>query len=133
MTKVKGQVIIAAMATRRHPGPRSAGCRLSFSSRWTQSMSLRRRPHLIWMPRESGDLKAAFFQLVFGLRLVLFVNHATVEEVNLAVGVLGVARVVRHHADGHALLMQLAHQVHDRFAVGRIEVAGWLVRKQDER
>src|SRR5205085_7280616 len=81
----------------------------------------------------SRHFKAAFLQFVLGFGLVLFIDDATIEEVDLPVGMLGIARVVRHHADGCARLMQLAHQVHDGFTVGRIEVSGRLVCEQDER
>ena len=45
----------------------------------------------------------------------------------------GVARIVRHHADRGALLVQVAQQVHDRLAVVRVQVAGGLVGEQDRR
>ena len=60
-----------------------------------------------------------------------FFDHAAVEQRDGAVGELGVARIVRHHADGGAAAVQFAQQVHDGFAVGRIEVAGGLVGQQD--
>ena len=40
---------------------------------------------------------------------------------------------MRHHADGRALAMQVAQQVHHRFAVLRIQVSGRLVGQQDRR
>src|ERR1700681_1595887 len=60
-------------------------------------------------------------------------DHAAVEQMNAAVGVSRIARVVRDHADGRAAEMQLAEQIHHRLAAARIEVAGWLVGQQDER
>ncbi len=45
-----------------------------------------------------------------------------------AVCVLSETLVVRNHANRGAALMQFAKQVHDRFAVMRIEVTGRLVR-----
>src|SRR5688572_25650144 len=51
-------------------------------------------------------------------------DHLAVEEMHGAVGVAGVARVVRDHTDGGAALMQLTQQLHHRFAVGGVEVAG---------
>ena len=50
-----------------------------------------------------------------------------------AVGVARVARIVRDHADRRAGAVQLAQQIHHRFAAARVEVAGRLVREQDER
>ena len=52
--------------------------------------------------------EAAFLQFVFGLRFVLFVHDAAVKQVYLPVGVPGIARIVRNHADRCALLVQLA-------------------------
>src|SRR5262245_28394972 len=59
------------------------------------------------------------------------VDDAAVEELDLAVRVVGIARVVRDHADGRAFAVQLAQEVHDRLAVPRVEVAGRLVGEQD--
>jgi hypothetical protein len=41
--------------------------------------------------------------------------------------------VVRDHANRRASLMQFAEQMHDSFAVVRIEVTGRLVREQNRR
>src|ERR1044072_2925698 len=79
------------------------------------------------------QLEAALFQFFFGLRFVGLLDHLTVEEVEGAVGVLGVARVVRDHADGGAARVQLAQQIHHCFAVGRVEVIRRLVREQGSR
>jgi hypothetical protein len=54
------------------------------------------------------------------------------KKVDGAVGGARVARVVRHHADGRAAAVQVVQQLDDRFAVGRVEVAGRLVGEQDE-
>src|ERR1044071_5571264 len=62
-----------------------------------------------------------------------FLDHAPVEQVNRACRVRGVARVVRHPADGGPRHVQLLEQVHDRLAVLRIEVAGGLVGEEDRR
>src|SRR6186713_430995 len=63
---------------------------------------------------------------------VLF-NDTAVEQVDAAIGVRRVARIVRHHADGGAAAMQLAEEIHDGFAVLRIKVTGRFVRQQDRR
>src|SRR5437667_692642 len=44
-----------------------------------------------------------------------------------------VARIVRDHAQRRPAAVQLAEELHDRFAVDGIEISGWLVRKQDRR
>src|SRR5262245_37019108 len=59
------------------------------------------------------------------------VDDAAVEELDLAVRIVGIARVVRDHADGRALAVQLAQQVHDGFAVARVEIPGRFVGEQD--
>src|SRR5205085_3084971 len=63
----------------------------------------------------------------------LFFDDAPVEEMNRAVGVARITRVVCDHADGRAALMQFAQQVHYRLAVFGVEVSGRLVREQDQR
>src|SRR5688572_14117581 len=62
---------------------------------------------------------------------VAFVDDPAVEELDLAVRVIRVARIVRDHADRRALAVQLAQQVHHRLAVPRVEVSGRLVGEQD--
>ena len=62
-----------------------------------------------------------------------FVDDASVEEVDAAIGVPRVAWVVGDHADRRAGLVELAEELHDRFAALRIEVAGRLVGEQDDR
>jgi hypothetical protein len=44
-----------------------------------------------------------------------------------------VARIVRHHADRCAVLVQLAEQLHHGLAAFRIEIAGWFVGEQNRR
>src|SRR3984885_6241070 len=60
-------------------------------------------------------------------------NDLAVEEVYLAVCVAGEARIVGHHADGRAFLVQLGEQLHHRFAILRVQVSGGLVGQQDGR
>src|SRR3989442_4282166 len=50
-----------------------------------------------------------------------------------SVSMLRVPRIVRHHADRRAGAVQRPQQLHHRFAVGRVEVAGRFVREQDRR
>src|SRR5438552_1566012 len=50
-------------------------------------------------------------------RFHLLLHDSTVEEVDGALGVAGEARIVRHHADGGAGLVELLEQIHDRLAV----------------
>src|SRR6185503_8382697 len=63
---------------------------------------------------------------------VLF-DDAAVEQVNSAIGVRGVARIVRDHADRGAAAMQFAQQLHHCFAILRVEVTGRFVREQNRR
>ena len=62
-----------------------------------------------------------------------FLDHTPVEEVDAAVGVPRVARIVRDHADGRAGFVQLSEQVHHRFAAPRIEVSSRLVGEEHQR
>src|SRR5437588_3977292 len=62
----------------------------------------------------------------------LFFDDAPVEEMNRAVGVARITRVVCDHADGRAALMQFAQQVHHCLAVFGVEVSGRLIREQDQ-
>jgi hypothetical protein len=50
-----------------------------------------------------------------------------------AIGMLCETLIVCDHANCGAALMQFAEQMHDSFAVVRIEVTGRLVGKQDRR
>src|SRR5258706_9527413 len=65
--------------------------------------------------------------------LGLLLDDAAVEDMDAAVGVPGVARIVGHHADGRAGAVQFAEEIHHRFAAAGVEVAGRLVREEDER
>src|ERR1051325_1994408 len=76
-------------------------------------------------------VEAAFLELLFGPLAAVFLDDAAVEEMDGAIRVARVARVVRDHADRGAFAVQLAEQFHDRLAVLRIEVACRLVRQQD--
>src|SRR6185312_5978879 len=61
------------------------------------------------------------------------VDHAAVEQADLALGEFRVARVVSGHAEGSAALVQFVEQGHHRLAIARVEVAGGLVSEQDRR
>src|SRR5258706_5389242 len=60
-------------------------------------------------------------------------DDAAVEQVDAALGVPGVARIVRHHAEGGAASVQLAQELHHGLAALRSEVAGRLVGQEDQR
>ena len=62
----------------------------------------------------------------------LFDNTA-VEEVDAALGVTRVPRIVRDHADRRTRRMELLQQIHDGLAAARVQVSGRLVREQHER
>jgi hypothetical protein len=59
--------------------------------------------------------------------------NAAVEKMDLPVGKLRVARVVRHHANVCALVVQIGQQLHHGFAVFGIEVARRLIRQKNQR
>src|SRR4051812_25703961 len=85
------------------------------------------------VPFEAGSrpAPASYPLLVLGLDALF--DDASVEKANRTVGKIRVARVVRDHADGETRGVQLAQQAHYRFAVGGVQVAGRLVREQDQR
>ena len=60
-------------------------------------------------------------------------DDAAVEQVNGAVGVLRKARIVRDHANGGATGVQFLQQIHNGFAVARVEVSRRLIRQQNRR
>src|SRR5690242_8567595 len=60
-------------------------------------------------------------------------DDAAIEEVHRALRDAAEAGVVRDHADGRAIVVKLAEEVHDRLAVLRVEVARRLVGEEDER
>src|SRR5712692_4464811 len=62
-----------------------------------------------------------------------FFHDAAIEEVDSALGEIGVALVVRNHADGGAVAVQVAQQLHHCFTVFRVQVSRRLVSHQDER
>src|SRR5260370_2161465 len=62
-----------------------------------------------------------------------FLHDAAIEQMNVALGKTRVTLVVRNHANGRAVAVQIAQQLHDRLAVLRIEVSGRLVSHQNER
>src|SRR5438874_8883908 len=69
-----------------------------------------------------SDVEAALFELALALlAAAVLLDDAAVEEMDGAVGVARVARVVRDHADRRAFTVQLAEQLHDGFAVLRVE------------
>ena len=61
-----------------------------------------------------------------------FFHDASVKQVNVALGEVGVALVVGHHADGRAVAMQVAQQFHHGFAVLGVQVTSRLVSHKDE-
>ena len=60
-------------------------------------------------------------------------HHLSVEEVDYAVGIVGVVLRVCHHDDCCALAMQFGKQVHHLTSVVGVEVAGRLVGKDNLR
>ena len=99
-----------------------------------QHVALRRRPADTTSRGSRSEISITAPAHSIGRRVSSgFVDDAAVEEVNVAIGVAGVARIVRDHADGRAALMQLVQQVHHRLAALRIEVAGRLVGEQNDR
>src|SRR5277367_4569255 len=61
-----------------------------------------------------------------------FFGDASVEEVNAAIGEVGVALIVSDHANGGAVAMEIAEEFHNGFAIFGVQVTGGLVSHQDE-
>src|SRR5436309_3133901 len=61
-----------------------------------------------------------------------FLDDAAVEERDSARGEPRIRRIVRHHDQRRAALVQLGEQLHHRLPVLRVQVSGGLVREQDE-
>src|SRR2546430_8351886 len=83
--------------------------------------------------------ESALFQFAFGffdfttMGASFFFDNQAVEEVHDPIGMWGVARVVRHHANGSPTAVQLAQQLHHRLAVGGIQIARRLVSQKNAR
>jgi len=60
-------------------------------------------------------------------------DNPAVKQVNGAIGVLRETLIMRDHANGRAAGVQFLEQIHDRFAVARIEVTGRFVGEKDGR
>ena len=58
-------------------------------------------------------------------------HNLTIIKADDAVSIAGVVLRVRNHDDGGSLLVQLAEQVHHLLAVLGIQIACWLVGKDD--
>jgi hypothetical protein len=50
-------------------------------------------------------------------RLKCLFHDSPIEEMNRAIGMSGIARIVGHHANGSTASMQLAQQFHDGFTI----------------
>jgi len=61
------------------------------------------------------------------------VHDATVEEVDVALGVTRISRIVRDDADRGARLVQLVQEIHDCLAALRVEISRGLVGEEDQR
>ena len=63
----------------------------------------------------------------------LVIHHPPVEQMDRAVRVRFVARVVRHHANRGAISVKFAQKLHHALAVHRIEVTRRIVGQKDGR
>src|SRR4029078_11544149 len=63
-----------------------------------------------------SGVENALFELALALLAAVFLDHAAVEQVDRAIGMTRVARIVRDHADGRPFAMQLAEEPHRRLA-----------------
>lgn len=68
-----------------------------------------------------------------GRHFHIFLDDASIKEVNRAVGIARIARIMSHHTDSGATAVQFAKQIHDLLAILRIKVSGGLVGQQNGR
>src|SRR5947207_3926751 len=57
--------------------------------------------------------------------------HLAIEQMHFALSVLSEAWIVRHHADGRALAVQILQKFHHGFTVSRIKISSRLVSEQN--
>jgi hypothetical protein len=50
-----------------------------------------------------------------------------------ALGMPSKTRIMSHHTNSGAVTMQITQHLHHHFTIPRIEIAGWLVGKQNRR
>ena len=62
-----------------------------------------------------------------------FVNNFAVEKMHGTLGVTGISRVVRDHTYCRTLSMQLTQEIHNGFAISRIQVSCRFVGEKDCR
>src|SRR4029453_2410857 len=60
-------------------------------------------------------------------------NYTAVEQMHCAIGMLSEALVMCDHANGGPAPVQFLEQLHHRFAIARIKIAGGFVRQQNGR
>src|SRR5437667_7366969 len=65
-------------------------------------------------------------------RFLSLFDDTAVEQMDSALGEVGVALVVGDHADGGAVAVQVAQQLHHRFTVLGVQVSSGLVGHQDQ-
>ena len=83
-------------------------------------------------PTSKPDSRSCSF-IARGLLLIEILDDQAVEQMDRAVRMARVARIVRDHDDRRALAVQIAQQLHHRLAVRRIEVSRGLVSEENER
>src|SRR5690625_7788172 len=62
----------------------------------------------------------------------LITHDLAIEEVDRAVGMASITRVVRDHTDRRTPLVQLPQQLHHRLTILRVEVTRRLIGKEDQ-
>ena len=61
------------------------------------------------------------------------VADLTIAYEYVALRPVGERQLVRHHDDGRACFVNIVEQVQDAVSHLRIEITGWLIRKQEPR
>src|SRR5437899_150207 len=86
-----------------------------------------------WAMLHSHQPSAMAVFLFCNGHLRMLLDDAAVEEVDAALGMPRVSRIVRDHANRRPGLVQLAEEVHHGLAAAGIEVSGRLVGEQNQR
>src|SRR5437016_437637 len=83
------------------------------------------------LPAEPGDAPAA--RTLACDSSDLRAHDPAVEQMDFSIRVSRKACIVRDHADGRAPTVQLAQQLHHLLAICGIEIAGRLIREENDR
>src|SRR5215212_1950868 len=79
------------------------------------------------------DFEAGLLELFNSLARSVIADNLAIEQMDCALRILRVTRIMRHHADRCSLAVQLAKQIHHLLTIARVEVTCRLVGEENER